>query len=267
MAKAAGEGTEVTQGEPHSVEQDSSSSMSSDTDSSSHGLRNPRQRTSEIRRLVSTIFGHIRSLYKASLLLRRSVIHDKYIRSASKNQNVSYFAVWDEAHVSEKIAQWALDMGLRYEKLVDNPLVSRLAAANTRRREQLQYWQLHPDRPTSISIQPVEFPQKQPAPPKDPEVGTAPGQVHRPWEVGCNTATPSRDTKRSFSLAAKSVLDDNETFSGRPKTVYEPSTQDVGRYSRIPDVPHSPPGSLTFNCPFCLSELEVRVMQQRQLWK
>jgi hypothetical protein len=201
-------------------------------------------------------------------LLRRPEIHNKYIRSVSRNQSVSYFADWDKAHVSEKMSQWALDKGRRYEEPIDAcvPLVSRLGAANTRRREQLKYWQKHPDRLTSIGVQSAMSTKEQPAVPKDFKAGFAQNQ---PRQVGSEPGmpAPSKGTKQSFSIVAKSVLDDNETFSGRPKTVYEPSAHGGGRFTRVPDAPRPQPGSLTFDCPFCFSELGVKAMQQRQLWK
>jgi hypothetical protein len=270
MARAADGGADTSSREPHAADhdQDSSSSLSSDTENSSDDLPSSGPRTSETRRLVSVIFGHIGSLYKVSLLLRRPEIHNKYIRSVSRNQSVSYFADWDKTHVSEKMNQRALDKGRRYEEPVGacTPLVSRLGAANTRRREQLMYWQRHPDRPTRIGAQSTVSTEQQAAAPEDLKGGFARYQP-RQFESEPNIPAPSKGTKQSFSVVAKSVLDDNETFSGRPKTVYEPSACGGGRFSRVPDAPRPQPGSLTFDCPFCFSELGVKAMQQRQLWK
>jgi hypothetical protein len=273
MAKAIDKDTDVSYSDPQSADQGSSSSLSSDTGSSSDELRSPRPRKSEVQYLISVIFGHIRSLYKISLLLRRPAIHDKYIRSTPNDQALPHFASWDKAHVSEKMGQWAMGEGFPYKEPIDpsNHLVSRLAAANTRRREQLKYWQKHPDRPTSISVQPAASDKQQSLASKDAEAilqnQTRSIESAVPREDERKTATSSKNTKYSFSTVAKSELNDNETFSGRPKTVYEPSENSRGRPLRVPGVPCPPPESLTFDCPFCYSKLDVKTMQQRQLWK
>jgi hypothetical protein len=253
----------LSDGEVQHIDEQDSSSSSSDTDSSQEP-RSSYPRKSDFQRLVSAIFSHVRSLYKISVLLRRPSIQNKFIRSVSKDQNVSYFAHWDKVHIAEKMYQWALGQGHRYEEPIDirNPLVSRLGGANTRRREQLKYWQKHPDQPTSINVtaQPAAI---KPAPQIQPskEIPSVPEDVER------HTAAPSKDTKQSFSTVAESVLNDNETYTGRPKTIYEPSTNGVSHSLRVPDAPRPSPGNPTFDCPYCFTRLDTKTMQQRQLWK
>ena len=82
-------------------------------------------------------------------------------------------------------------------------LVRRLALANTRRRQQLIFWEKHPqDAAEELSSEAALF------------------QSAKPTQ---SLSAPSRTTKQSFSTVALSAINDNETFSGRPKTLYQPS--------------------------------------------
>ena len=56
----------------------------------------------EIHYLFSDIFVHIQSLYKISVSLWCSTVHNEYIHSVLKNANVSYFILWDQTHVKNK---------------------------------------------------------------------------------------------------------------------------------------------------------------------
>lgn len=81
------------------------------------------------------------------------------------------------------------------------------------------------------------------------------------------TLKPSQKTAQSFSTVAQSVLNDNETFSGRPKTIYAPSMAGPSRGARVPNPPDQVKGAVNFECPYCLTTLNWKSMQQRQLWK
>lgn len=108
MAMASGDGgADVASGKPRSVshDSDSSSDQTSDTECPSDDLRVRRPRKTEITRLVSVIYGQIRSLHKASLLLRRPEIHQMYIPPARWDQNVSYISPLDKDQISGKMKE------------------------------------------------------------------------------------------------------------------------------------------------------------------
>jgi hypothetical protein len=251
--------------------EDSSSSFSSGSESLSVKRERPLKNRATVKSLFSVIICQIRSLYEISTLLRRPAIPDKYIRSESKDQRmeVSHFATWDQAHVAAKITQWTFDEDKTFEEPfdADSLLCSRLAAGNTRRREQLKYWQKHPERPSSNISPPL-------LPPKPQQSENRGAQIRHPSVSAplMNSAPRSTDaskiTVQSFSTVAQSILKDNVTNSGRPKTIYAPSghggTQGP---SRVPDVPEASSESPTFACPCCFAELNVNAMSDRQLWK
>lgn len=111
------------------------------------------------------------------MLLSRPGLSGRYLRSASKNEKSSelaHFAEFDYEHIREKLRQWkgkskvimdeegkeetvttAEDLDARKSRKLSASdqteiLCRRLAKANTRRREQLQYWIHHPDRPDVV---------------------------------------------------------------------------------------------------------------------
>ncbi|PVH68986.1 hypothetical protein DL98DRAFT_578562 [Cadophora sp. DSE1049] len=258
--------------------QDPMDDISSESEASSDEETSVHVKNGDMRRLSSIIFDQIRSLYKTSALLRRPKIHDKYIRSAAKTsekQKSSYYSSWDRAHVAEKMKQWALDMNMKYETLIDTGdfLCARAADSNTRRREQLNYWQKHPGDPdVSGESEMLEVPanlldewRKEPQPviqiPLSPYA-----QEHVNVDAGVEPA-PSRKTTQSFSTVTQSVLNDNERFSGRPKTIYAPSAKGNGHATRVPDRPKVRPGIVKFQCPYCYTYLDSKAMQDRELWK
>jgi hypothetical protein len=130
--------------------------------------------TSQIALLLHQISDQLGSLYNLSSLLRRPRVADKYIKSVdsrpetdSKDPEITPLHVGltmlDECHVAEKILQWrglskttyAFDEDeapaapdnphLTSQAIEDCPwLCQRLARANTRRRDQLQYWARKP---------------------------------------------------------------------------------------------------------------------------
>ena len=233
----------------------SSSSVSTSSESSVGEEEKSSARKTDFQYLVSGIFRHIRSLYKISALLRRPVARDKYIRSVSKDEAVSFYAPWDQAHLEDKF------------RGANQSILRRLAMANTRRRQQLKFWEKHP----AESSEAVKV--------------TGPIISHKPQSlVGAKDTTrstnltvdkrptlslgvPSQSTKQSFSTVAKSELNDNETSSGRPQTVYEPSTKGRTSKLRVPDRPKIPFGQISFDCPYCLTKLNVRNVDHRAAWK
>ena len=222
----------------------------------------PRAKKSEFQHLVCNIFEQIRLLYKLSALLRRPVVRDKYIRSVSKDETVYFFAEWDCGHVKSKFPN------------ANEVLVKWLGLANTRRRQQLKYWDRHPqNEPEDVLLAPRRYPgtvgmqTAKPASNAGPEERQHTGVVVAPKIHAQRLGVPSKLTKQSFSTVAESTLNDNETFSGRSRTTYEPSFQGHEYRLRTPDVPKAPFGTTHFNCPYCYKTLEVKSMRQRRLWK
>ena len=220
---------------------DSLSSASTTSKSFPDGGSRSRSKKGEIHYSFSDIFVHIQSLYKISVSLRRPAVHDKYIRSVSKDANTSYFIPWDHSHVESKFRN------------ASEVLVRRLALANTRRRQQLKYWEKHPQDAAEELLSEAALLNS----------AIPPTESNPTQSLGI----PSRATKQSFSTVAQSVINDHETFSGRPKTLYEPSLQGAGGYLRVPDRPAVPFGRTSFECPYCRTQLDVQTMRKRQLWK
>jgi hypothetical protein len=258
---------------------DSMSDSSSDSDINSAEGRTVHPKHGEMPRVSSLIFEHIRSLYKVSALLRRPKVQDKYIRSVTKDsgrQRALHFAAWDQEHVAEKMWQWALDLNVKYESRIGgtNYICARAAAANMRRREQLSYWQKHPDVTEKAKQTPKEPGEetfvdrlKQRLRPPGIEVLLSTSLLDSDLPQMMTTLETSQKTAQSFSTVAQSVLNDNETFSGRPKTIYAPSMVGASRGARVPNPPSQLEGTVNFECPYCLTTLNWKSMQQRVLWK
>ncbi|KAF4964777.1 hypothetical protein FSARC_7376 [Fusarium sarcochroum] len=157
-------------------DQDSISSVSTDTESDSDDDgEHSRHRTLKICQLVKNIIEQIRSLYDLSSLLRRPKIADRHIRSINYNLDTAMSdnmgitrqtggsSRLDERHIVEKVLLWRsltknrhdASSGVENIATIGGGLVGdgvqdilwycqRLARANTRRREQLQYWAAQP---------------------------------------------------------------------------------------------------------------------------
>lgn len=257
----------------------------------------------KIRLLVQQIVGQIRSLYDLSSLLRRPSVSDKYIRSVSSKLDAPTstdpdilplsvgFHTSDESHVLERVLQWRgltkSTLGIEFKD--EGPVrigedatnddtediswfCQRLAAANTRRREQLRYWTTHP----------YDLKKDEPNIPKLPSQPIAPvldEQVALSQESQSRTSTlksPNGDvpcagpksvvSKQSFLTAAVSLVHDTKT-NVRPRTLYTPTAIGKDRSSSVPDPPKAIYGASTFPCPYCGLTLEFSEMQDRQSWK
>jgi hypothetical protein len=251
---------------------ESISSMSSSSDVISPGSLKDPQETVEIRRLISSVFGSIRSLYKLSTLLKRPSIPTKYLRSStsgmSHSHRLSGYEYWDQKHVEEKMKQWAFDTNQSYEGPIDSNyfLTARLAAANTGRRRQLKYWQKNPD------YQPEENRTSEPLRRQDEskvDLTSVQQSLRKPLPAKSQSeaiTTPSGPTIQSFSTVPLTLLNDNETFSGRPRTIYAPSAAG-GKRSRVPDAPRLPVGAHATQCPYCFTPLDATSVRKRDLWK
>lgn len=213
----------------------------------------------KIRLLVQQALEQIRSLYDMSALLRRPKIADKYIRSVNSRSHIAAlnkpdhlplsvgFGRSDETHVVEKVLQWRgltksargidfevegvapIGQGLTMYSVEDILwFCQRLAVANTRRREQFQYWIDHPYDPrqdttnaariatlnlAQFRVKQIEEKQEQQnrAPNFQPSIPNVPRGGPR-----------SAVSKQSFSTAAFSDIHDTKT-NVRPRTVYAPT--------------------------------------------
>ena len=266
----------------------------------------------KIRLLSQQIVGQIRTLYDLSSLLRRPKITDRYIRSVNSKAEQSSttkpktlplsvgFRASDEKHIVEKVIQWRgltkTDLGVEPAKEVvsevANGVVSsdtfgrlnsdgvedilwfcqRLARANTRCREQLQYWTDHPYDPQGDTPSAIQIPSRKVAQVPLQPVGAVEESRSQTSTLKPSNLNPLRlgpmsvATKQSFSTAAASLVHDTKT-NVRPRTVYAPTAVGRGRSNPVPDPPKAKDGSDTFPCPYCGMTLPYSEMGSRQLWQ
>lgn len=282
---------------------DSISSVSADSDSDSNDDRKKQQyRMPKIRLLVQQTLEQIRSLYELSALLRRPKIADKFIRSVNSKPHIATlnspdhlplsvgFSRFDETHVVEKVLQWRgltksargidfkvegaapIGQGLAKDRIEDILwFCQRLAAANTRRREQFQYWNDHPYDPKQDTTNAARF-----ATPSLAQFHVKKAEEeHEPQNRASTFESPipnaSREgprstvSKQSFSTAAVSDIHDTKT-NVRPRTVYAATAIGQDRSNSVPDPPKTENGT-TFSCPYCGTTLESSEMENRQSWK
>lgn len=207
--------------------------------------------------------------YLRSLAKHRNERIDRDARGEQHNERDAID--WDIDHVAEKIRQWTRSAA-KLEVATSDPnnyLCIRLAAANMRRREQLKFWNDHPDRASSFQPQPVLLvstsSRSADNPLVDPESGPIADAAVTEPEHRASKATKS--TQQSFSTVAQSDLYDAVTFSGRPRTEYVASIHGTKSILRVPDIPKVPPESPNFECPYCFASLETKAMSQRDVWK
>jgi hypothetical protein len=274
------------------------SSVSADSDSDSDDdSEYQRQRVPKIRQLVQQMLEQIRSLYDLSSLLRRPKIVDKYIRSVNSKLNRATlsesdtlplsvaFSSSDESHIMEKVLQWrGLTKSGRNVEFEDEDVArvgqglasdwvedilwfcQRLARANARRREQLQYWADHPYDRTQDATNA--------APLATPDLAQVPAkQERREARSQASTLKPPnpnlpREGPRSqgFSMADVSDIHDTKT-NVRPRTVYASTTIGQGRSNPVPDPPKTANEKAAFPCPYCGMTLVSSEMRNRQSWK
>lgn len=252
----------------------------------------------KIRLLIQQIVGQIRSLYDLSSLLRRPKIADKYIRSINSKLGTLTsgdsetlplsvgFRVSDENHVVEKVLQWRgltkAEKNVIFEEEgvattreslitdgVDDILwfCQRLAQANTRRREQLQYWSTHPYDPKKEIPSATQLSSQDPKEVEEAQELRSQASTLKPPNPNLPRPGPrSAVSKQSFSTAAVSLLRDSKT-NIRPKTVYAPTAIGKGRSNSVPDPPEAKDDSVTFLCPYCGMTLEYSEMQNKQSWQ
>ncbi|KAH0560048.1 hypothetical protein GP486_003435, partial [Trichoglossum hirsutum] len=277
------------------------SSVSDDSDSNpDYDSEHQRQRMPKIRLLVQQIPEQIRSLYDLSSLLRRPKIADKYIRSVNSKPNTAMLSDldtlplsvclsgFDESHVAEKVLQWRgltkcgrsfefndedvapVGQGLIGDRVADTPwFCQRLARANTRRREQLQYWNDHPYDPkqgaTNVARPTAPGLARASAKRERQEPRSQASTLKQPDSNTLREGPTSTVSKQSFSTAAVSDIHDTKT-NVRPRTVYAPTAVGLGQSNSVPDPPKLADENATFPCPYCGTTLESSEMQNRQSW-
>ncbi|OCL12216.1 hypothetical protein AOQ84DRAFT_360834, partial [Glonium stellatum] len=298
-------------GDSTGSDHDSIASMSVDSDSGAEDEADcERPRISKIAWLMQQAFEQIKSLFHLSSLLRRPSFTGKYIRSTDKKAKVDpekqesdlTFCLnqFDREHVFEKVRQWNCITksaeNIPYEDEEPAPpdemkcrtdidiecsedltvLCQRIAGANTRRREQLQYWTHHPDNlsaldsastllTTGIPTKEIPVPGQKRGDGSHSQVSaTKPSNQKNSKQ---NDEAKSSLSKQSFSTVAKSAIFETKTNSGRPRTVYAQSTAVKGGQNRVPNTPITAKSRLYFHCPYCGMELISRQMEDRQAWK
>lgn len=141
--------------------------------------------------------------------------------------------------------------------------------ANTRRRQQLKYWENHHQKETDAeSVDPEAQQATLNAGKAESKSLVGPEAKREAAELPTERlGVRSKVTKESFSTIAQSTINDNRTFSGRSQTVYEPTVQGKGSSLTVPDPPKVDFGRTSFQCPYCHASLEVGLMRDRHLWK
>jgi hypothetical protein len=223
-------------------------------------------RVIQLRKIISTIFEGIRSLYRISVLLRRPRNSSKYLKSSNTTipSHNALKVTLDYAHVLEKIRQWRhLTMRTKvggdeehvvteeeiqrrkedeHQEIADMVfLCQRLTWANLFRRKQFNHWTDCPD---------VSESQER-----------ASDTIANPLK-GQNSSV----IHASLSTVAKSALGDNNDV-GHLLTVYAKSVTGRSNTARVPDVPKRSKTDPSFECPFCHIILDSKSMQKREIWK
>ncbi|KAI8627280.1 hypothetical protein F5Y19DRAFT_443795 [Xylariaceae sp. FL1651] len=273
-----------------SDESDSESGESVSSDSGSEPL--PEKPATYLK----MVFQNVDELYRLQPLLRKPRLRDKYLHSTRTYDNLPGYQQ-DYQHVRQKLESWAKDRAahsnkeegdesdvsrqilnkpendpsismedlLQRQRLEDdssqikNILCRRLAAANSKRRKQLRYWEAHPYREEADDDRrSILDAAKQTHP--DLPVHNAPKSVNAPTTAHTFSTAP-----RSAIIPTTTKYGDNEVA----RTTYEPSL--VGGSSRfkirIPDVPLVANGQKILTCPFCYTTLEAEAMKNRDNWK
>ncbi|KAK2766116.1 Checkpoint kinase 2 [Arachnomyces sp. PD_36] len=268
-------------------------SWGEDSESSSEEDESDNVETPHIKSpKLSVIFRHIaediNSLYQMSLLISRPGFNRRYLRSAGKDDydpRIAPYAYYDLRHISEKIRQWnqspkcindselqAPSEILEHEAAAENTLLEehrfltqRLAKANTKRREQLLYWSLHPDKPPAVfdNILPNHTLEEKLKPPaRHKEASPARAQVDTEPQESRSTMT-----KKSFSTVVASDILGTQSTVGPPRTTYAESAVGNKMSNRVPDIPDDARTRLSFECPYCHTTLGSEKMLKRSEWK
>ncbi|GAW16184.1 hypothetical protein ANO14919_056070 [Xylariales sp. No.14919] len=276
------------------MDQDSISSVTDSDYSTDNDDESVRRKMPKIRLYFQQIVEQIRSLHEISSLLRRPTVTNKFIRSTNLGLEATTlqgsdtvdlndaFGIFDNSHILEKVTQWR-GLGRSLQRVIfsdeavasvsdtlDYPEVQdirwfcqRLARANTRRREQLQYWKTHPYDPTQMTVSANSIADAHVAREEDSRSQVSTLKLPNPHVS--HEGPKSIVSKQSFSTVAFSDVHDAGT-NVRPRTVYAPTVTGKDRPSSIPRPPKTKEGETTFPCPYCGMKLGDKNMT-RQLWK
>lgn len=228
--------------------QDSESNTSTASEQSGDGESGTRPEVNNAQFLISIIFAYIRSLYKLSKSLRRFTVQGDYSLTVSKYADGSNLAYRDRSNIEDKFPSAA------------EFLVHRLGLANTRRRQQLQYWEEHHAVPSqdflsSSWARHSESVAQEVAALKSTTWASESGQIPTP-----SLRTPSRASHDSFTAIARSDLQDDTSLSA-------PSLPEENSSFRIPYIPNVPADQASFECSYCHAQLDAVTMTQRGVWK
>ena len=239
----------------HDDHQDSESNTSTASEQSDDGESGTRPEENNAQFLISIIFAYIRSLYKLSKSLRRLTVHWDHSLTVSRYADESNIGPEDLNHIA-----------IRFPKALAF-LVFRLSLANTRRRQQLQYWKEHHAIPSQAFLSSSwagnsEFLAQEVGALKSTTWASESGQVPAP-----SLRKPSRASHDSFTAIARSDLQDDTSLSEGRDTVHAPSLPEENRSFRIPDIPIIPTDQAFFECSYCHAQLDAVTMTQRGVWK
>ncbi|KAI8632051.1 hypothetical protein F5Y19DRAFT_422956 [Xylariaceae sp. FL1651] len=284
------------------IDQDSISSVSDSDCSTDNEDASQRRKMPKIRLFVQQIADQIRSLHDISSLLRRPTVTNKFIRSVNVEPKITTlqglddlhldgaFELYDAKHILEKVLQWrGLGKSTQSINFYDEAVspvnnapnhqeieyiqwfCQRLARANTRRREQLQYWKRHPYGPKQIvtnanvmrdlNITQGIVPLK-----RQEEDLRSQASTLKPLDPHVSHEGPkSVLSKQSFSTVALSDVHDTMTNT-RPRTTYAPTAVGQDRAISVPEPPRTKYTEITFPCPYCGTILSSE-STTKQLWK
>lgn len=286
-----------------SLEISNESDSESDISTSSDGDAEP-----PLERLAThlkRVFGNIDELYQLQSLLRKPRLNGRYLHSSISYDNLPGYQQ-DYQHIRQKFDCWAKDCiaqsseeeagesvtsrqnrtepdnqpGISINDIllrqqaednslqVKDVLSRRLAAANSKRRKQLRYWETHPyrevgddDRLLLDAKTPVQSD-------LDAAKRVNPGD----FDNNAPKSVKAPTTVHTFSTAPRSAIFPTATRHANvevARTIYEPSL--IGKSPRntirVPDVPLVAEGERTLTCPYCYMTLDVKAMENRDNWK
>ena len=239
----------------HDDHQDSESNTSTASEQSDDGESGSRPEENNAQFLISIIFEHIRSLYKLSRSLRRLTVHEDLSLSVSKYADASHSVSRDEIYVEHKFPNAA------------EFLVHRLGLANTRRRQQLQYWKEHHAVPSQDFLPSSRVENSESISQEIDVLMSTPWASESGGIPALCLSTPSRASDQSLIPIAGSDLQDDTSLAEGRDTSYAPSLPEEDRSFRIPDVPKVPADQASFECSYCHAQLDTVTMTQREVWE
>ncbi|RBR25764.1 uncharacterized protein FIESC28_01446 [Fusarium coffeatum] len=175
----------------------------------------------------------------------------------SQSPKAQVYRTWEE---EPTVSHDVLEAREKSRKKDDSHnIISRLARANTRRREQLRYWERHPFDKHIEEVASVTH--------KVPHILLRGLDLGRDIGIERPKSLASVPTVQSFSTVAKSAIDETKTLSGRPKTVYAASVVAGRQSARVPDIPKAAFNEDQVECPFCHAMLDSATIESRMSWK